>query len=211
MTTTSTVTSPTTEIETTEGPTAESITIGIGTLTNTMETVYGIWNTTAGGDSTPSTVGMGVGNYYPGEIPNNAFDNQTNTKYTNFGTCVLASAGSLACGQATGLYLTPQGGPSLLLNLQFCTGNDLSNRDPFTITVEGSNQSASFLTLGSSWMLIYNGSTGLQPITNRYTCGAIQSVLNNSILYSSYRILVTSKRGVEVATQYSEVKLMGYQ
>jgi hypothetical protein len=180
-------------------------------LTTTTETVYGIWNTTSGGDSTPSTVGTGVGNYYTGEIPNNAFDNQTNTKYTSFGTCTLGGASSLVCGQATGLYLTPQRGPSLLLNLQFCTGNDLPPRDPLTITVEGSNQSSLLLTLGSSWTPIYNDSTGLQSILSRETCGTIQSVANNSIWYSSYRILVTSKRGVEIATQYSEVKLMGYQ
>ena len=80
-------------------------------------------------------------------------------------------------------------GSSLLLDLQFCTGNDLQNRDPFTITIEGSNQAPSLLTLGSSWTLIYNGSTGLQPFTNRYTCGAILSVPNNSVWYSSYRIL----------------------
>jgi hypothetical protein len=80
-------------------------------LTTTTEIVYDVWNTTIGGDSTPSTVGTGVGNYYTGEIPNNAFDNQTNTKYTNFGICSLAGPDSLLCGLSTGLYLTPQGGP----------------------------------------------------------------------------------------------------
>jgi hypothetical protein len=176
-----------------------------------METVYGIWNTTIGGDSTPSTVGTSVGNYYIGEIPNNAFDNQTNTKYTNFSICTLASPGSLICELSTGLYLTPQGGPSLLQTLQFCTGNDLPTRDSLTMTIDGSNQSASLITFGSSWTPIYNGSTGLDLIFNRETCGVNQSVSNNSIWYSSYRILVTSKRGVDIATQYSEVKLMGYQ
>jgi hypothetical protein len=170
-----------------------------------------VWNTTIGDDSTPSTVGTGVGNYYMGEIPNNAFDNQTNTKYTNFGICSLVGPNSLDCGVSTGLYLTPQRGSSLLLNLQFCTGNDLPPRDPLTITVEGSNESESLLTLGSSWTPIYNDSTGLQLNLSRETCGTMQSVANNSIWYSSYRILVTSKRGVEIATQYSEVKLMGYQ
>lgn len=77
-------------------------------MTTTNETVYGVWNTTVGSDSTPSTVGAGVGEYYPGEIPNCAFDNTTNTKYTSFGTCALAGTNSLACGENTGLYLTPQ-------------------------------------------------------------------------------------------------------
>jgi hypothetical protein len=179
-------------------------------LTTTTEIVYGVWNTTTGGDSTLSTVGSGVGNYYTGETASNAFDNQTTTKYTSFGICALAGPTSLVCGLYTGLYLIPQQGPSLLLSFQFCTGNDLPNRDPLTITVEGSNQSSSLLTLGSSWTLIYNGLTGLQSISSRSTCGTIQSVSNNSIRYSSYRILVTTKRGSEIATQYSELKLMGY-
>lgn len=178
-------------------------------LTTTTEIVYDVWNTTAGGDSTPSTVGTGVGNYYTGQMACNAFDNQTTTKYTSFGTCIFGVVSSLECGEATGLYLTPQQGPSLLLSFQFCTGNDYPDHDPLTITVEGSSQSSSFLTLGSSWTLIYNGSTGLQLISSRNVYDTIQSVSNNSIRYSSYRILVTSKRGNEFATQYSEVKLMG--
>ena len=179
-------------------------------LTTTNETVYGVWSTIAGSDSSPSTVGTNVGNYYPGEIPSYVFDNNTNTKYTSFGTCIFTVTSSLACGENTGFYVTPQRGPSLLLVLQFCTGNDLPDRDPLTITIEGSNQLSSSLSLGSSWTLIYNGVTGLQPISSRFTCGANQSISSNSIWYLAYRILVTSKRGVDPATQYSEVKLMGY-
>ena len=176
-------------------------------------TVYGIWNTTVGGDSIAATSGTtSVGNYYPGETPNNVFDNNTSTKYTNFGACIYAvsSTYSLQCGENTGFYFTSVEGPSLLLSVQFCTGNDNPERDPFTITIEGSNQSPSLLTLGSSWTLIYNGSTGLQSVLSRLSCGAVQPVLNNTVWYSSYRFLVTSKRDVNSGAQYSEVKLNVY-
>ena len=186
--------------------------IGLSLLTTTNEIVYGIWNTTAGSDSISATSGTNsIGNYYPGEIPDNVFDNRTDTKYTNFGTCIFSSGvQSLACGINTGFYFTSQQGSSLLLSVQFCTANDIPNRDPFTITIEGSNQSPSLLTLRSSWTLFYNGSTGLQVVSARKTCGATQSILNNSNWYLSYRILVTSKRSSESGTQYSEVNLIGY-
>lgn len=181
-------------------------------LTTTNETVYGVWNTTAGGDSIPSTSGISsVGSYYPSQGPDNVFDNRTNTKYTSFGTCTfLSGMQSLQCGENTGFYFTPQQGPSLLVSVQFCTGNDLPDRDPLTITIEGSNQSPSLLTLGLSWTLFYNGSTGLQLTSARQTCGVTQSISGNSNWYSSYRILATSKRDNQTCTQYSEVILIGF-
>lgn len=184
---------------------------GITWLTTTNETAYPVWNTSVGRDSTPATVGTNVGNFYPGEIASYAFDNTTGTKYTNFGVCALSATLSSSCGLNTGIYVTPQRGPSSLFILQFCTANDLPDRDPFTITIEGSNQPSSSLTLGSSWALLYNGTTGLQTHTTRFECGPVLPVSNNSNWYSSYRVLVTSIRGNEVATQYSELRLMGYQ
>ena len=180
-------------------------------MTTTNETAYPIWNTIAGGDSTPATVGTNVGNFYPGEIANYVFDNRTNTKYTSFGSCYFRGPMSSVCGVNTGLYVTPQRGRSLLMNIQFCTGNDLPDRDPFTVTIEGSNQPSSSLTVGSSWTLIYNGSTGLQTILTRFQCGPVVSVSNNRNRYSSYRLLVTSIRASETSTQYSELRLIGYQ
>ena len=182
-------------------------------ITTTNENIYGIWNTSAGGDSTPSTSGTtDMGNFFPGETPENVFDNTTSTKYTNFGGCVfsISSTYSIYCGEHTGFYFTAKQGSSLLLFVQFCTGNDIPERDPFTITIEGSNASPSSLTLGSSWTLIYNGTTDLQSILSRFTCGTTQPIINNSIWYTSYRILVTSKRGNQAGTQYSEVILVGY-
>lgn len=152
-----------------------------------------------------------MGTYSPTEIPNYVFDNNTATKYLNFGSCNSSQPISLACGINSGLYVTPQRGSSSLVNIQFCTANDVASRDPLTVTIEGSNQPSSSLTLGSSWTPIYNGSTGLQPIMTRNACGSTLFVSNNSNWYASYRVLVTSIRSPDVATQYSELRMMGYQ
>ena len=178
-------------------------------MTSTNETVYGIWNTAAGSDSWPSFLGNSTGCYFPNEEPKRAFDQLNGTKYTNFGVC-NSTVSRPQCGLNTGLYLTLQRGRSLLLNVRFCTGNNVLARDPFTVTIEGSNQPSTALTNGSSWSLIYSGSTGLQNVTGRTQCGANQTLQYNYLWYNSYRILVTSKRGNDHATQYSEVELFGY-
>ena len=179
-------------------------------MTGTNETIYSIWNTTAGGNSLPSVVGNNAGNYYIGQGPDKAFDQIMNTKYTNFGVCSLAGPNLIQCGLNTGLYLTLQRGLTLLVSIRFCTGGDLPPRDPFTITIEGSNEPSNVLPLGTSWSLIYSGSSNLQNVTGRNQCSQNQTYLNNYLRYSSYRILVTSKRGSEIATQYSEMELYGY-
>jgi hypothetical protein len=63
--------------------------------------------------------------------------------------------------------------------------------------------------LGSSWTLIYNGSSGLDTDPGRYNDGKVQYIPNNAIWYTSYRILTTSKRGNDTAVQYGEVSLFG--
>jgi hypothetical protein len=78
------------------------------------------------------------------------------------------------------------------------------------ITIEGSNQSSSALLFGSSWTLIYNGSSGLDSDPGRYTFGLTQFISNNVISYESYRLLITSKRSLSNAVQYSEVQFLGY-
>jgi hypothetical protein len=178
-------------------------------LTGTNETVYGLWNTIAGGSNTLSTSGSSIGNYYPMQMAGNAFDQINTTKYCSFGNCSISSS-SLTCGTDTGLYLTLQRGASLLLAVQFRAANDNFERDPFTITIEGSNQPSSALSLGSSWTLIYNGVTGLDPDPGRYINGTVQDISNNVVWYTSYRLLATSKRNISDAVQYGEVMLFGY-
>lgn len=172
------------------------------------ETVYGVWNTTAGDDITSSVAGVDVGNYYFGEIPHNVCDNNILSKYTNFGPCT-SSTNTTICGLNTGFYRTLQRGPSLIIGLQVCTANSKPLRDPITITFEGSNESPSALNLGSSWILIYRGVSGLTTDPGRYSCGIPQYFHENSIRYKSYRFLVTSKRGHESSVQYSDVVFFG--
>ncbi|CAF1091796.1 unnamed protein product [Adineta steineri] len=71
------------------------------------------------------------------------------------------------------------------------------------------NRLASAFFAGSSWTLIYSGSTGLETDPGRYTCAMVQ-LIDNSIQYRSYRFLVTGKRSTSYSVQYSEVILFGY-
>ena len=105
--------------------------------------------------------------------------------------------------------MTPQRGSSLVVSLQFCTSFQLSPRDPITVTLEGSNQPSSLLTQGTSWTLIYNGSSGLAVDPGRQVYASPQN-FSNSVSYLSYRLLITSKRGVETAAEYAEVVLLGH-
>ena len=176
------------------------------------DTLVGLWQTTAGGNGTLATAGNGPGNYYPGESPSNAFDGNTGTKYTNFGSCTFNNYSSSApiCGLQTGFTVTLQRGATVMKALQFSTGNDLPTRDPLTMTFEGSNQNGSTLLLGSSWTLIYNGTTGLDIDPGWGSSGVTQTFFSNTIAYSSYRILITLKRGIDIATQYSELQLFAF-
>ncbi|CAF3929444.1 unnamed protein product [Rotaria sordida] len=177
-------------------------------LLGTNEIIYGIHNTTVGGDSTPSTVGQSRGNYLPNGEPKKACDNDTSTTYLNFGNCDEYEKMAY-CGLKTGLYMTPERGTSIIVGLQFCTGNDFPDRDPIRITLEGTNEPANQLTLGSSWTLIYDGSSGLDYDPGRTTCGE-KELFSNSVEYTSYRVLVTEKRGADNSVQYSELRLFGF-
>ncbi|CAF1034057.1 unnamed protein product [Adineta steineri] len=170
--------------------------------------VYGIHGTKINQDSQASQPGLLSGHYPTDHSPANACDGATSTKYLNFGRCP-EYIDDITCGLDTGFYLELKRGASLVTGLQICTANDFPERDPLTVSMEGSNQSGASLNLGSSWTLIYNGPSGLQTNPGRLTCGIMQ-LMNNSIQYKSYRFLVSSKRGYGNSVQYSEVKLFGY-
>lgn len=112
------------------------------------------------------------------------------------------------CGVNTGFYLTLLQGSTFFRGLMVCTANVNSQRDPITITVEGSNSASAALTLGSSWTLLYNGPSGLAVDPGRSTCGPIQYFTSNMGSYASYRFLVTAKRGADSSTSYSEIKFV---
>jgi hypothetical protein len=152
-----------------------------------------------------------MSDYVLGQGPAQAFDQSTSTKYVNFGVCNSTYGSNLiTCGQNTGLYLTSQQGSLLLVAFRFWTADSYPLRDPMNITIEGSNQSQSALVLGSSWTLIYSGSSGLDIDPGRRSFGQMQWLSNNTVRYSSYRLLILSKRGTGNFVQYSEFELFGY-
>ena len=179
-------------------------------LTLRNETVYGVWNTIAGMNSTISSSGSGIGDYYPGEDPDNILDQNTSSKYTNFGRCNASYISTPAdCGLNTGFYLKLSQGAMILSAMRFCTANSFPSRDPMTMTVEGSNQTTtSLLTLGSIWNLIYNGSTGLDSDPGRYSYGHTM-IFSNTKAFISYRILILTARNLSSAIQYAEVDFIG--
>lgn len=164
--------------------------------------------TVAGGNSTPTTVGLSSLNYPTNEAPYKGCDNNLLTKNLNFGNCYDTSALSLDCGLRTGFYVTATNSGSLATGLRLCTANDAPTRDPLNVTLEGSNENGTNLILGASWTLIYSGVSGLAVDPGRSTCGGKVFFLNNNT-FTSYRLLITVKRGADNSIQLSEFQLIG--
>jgi hypothetical protein len=138
------------------------------------------------------------------------FDGNLTSVYTNYENCNTGSSTiSITCGKNTGLYLTLNSEPFILVAFSIGTVPTYSTRDPLTITIESSNLTGSALTLGSSWTLIYNGSSGLTLDPGRATMGPLQILPKFSIQFTSYRLLVTSKKDNDTCTSYSEAALFG--
>ena len=113
----------------------------------------------------------------------------------------------------SGFYVSPVSSTaSIAISLLFATANDVPDRDPITVTLEGTNvTSTAALNLGSSWTLLYNGSTGIDATNapNRSMYVAQQNFSNTRAL-RSYRVLVTSQRGNTSSVQYAEAQIIGY-
>lgn len=169
----------------------------------------GLWNTTAGGNGSLSRPGEGPGTYKHDRPPIDGMDYNILTRYKSYGSCGNNSNAS-ECGINTGLHWIFGSCASLIVGLQFSTGERDQNRDPLTITIEGSNQNSSNLLLGSSWTMIYNGSTGLENVTDRTKYGTVVWMLDNVLWFTSYRLLVTSKRGPSDSVDYADVHFFGY-
>jgi hypothetical protein len=175
------------------------------------EPIYSVWNTTAGADSTPSVSGVVPGTYWASQPPHNALDNNQTSDYTSHGSChALNATQLLMCGINTGFYLTLASGPFTLMGFYMSQSYISTTRDPMTITIEGSNLSGVNLTLGSSWSLIYNGSSGLGVSIGPGAIGTARVLRNTSQSFSSYRLLVTSRRSSSRAVAYSEFTMIGY-
>jgi hypothetical protein len=168
--------------------------------------VESLWDTFAGGISTIATENStGVGTYYTGQSADNLFDGSTTTAYSSRGNSGTTSA---IAGLNTGFYVTIAQCQSTLVTFRFATtSNQLAARDPIAVTVEGT--SCSDLSTCTNWTLLYNGTTGLDNVTNRSTYGPFQSIPSPQS-FASYRFLVTAKRNISNFVSYSEVQLYGY-
>ena len=172
--------------------------------------MYGIWNTEAGKNSSAAFEGLYPGNYAFNQTPVKCFDQNITTKYLSYGSCWDISSPAANCGLKTGFYITPIRGLSILRTVRFVTSEDYPQRDPLLITIECSNQTATTsLNFGSNWILIYNGSSGLDTDPGRNSYGVKKNISKN-VWCRSYRLLVASKRANSNSVQYSEVEFIGH-
>lgn len=168
-----------------------------------------ICDATAGNLSYPAALGNGTCNYPIDHDPSACVD-FADTTYLNYGNVGYNTSGmTSSAGVGTGVITTPQAGASIVQSVQFQAGNDSANRDPLDITLEGSNATGTNLFFGQYWTLLYSGPTGLAPFIGiRLAWGDLQN-FSNTQPFTSYRIIVTSQRGIDYCTEYAEVHLYG--
>ena len=172
------------------------------------DSVRGLWNTVALGNSEYSVGGNTSGTYPVNQAPTNLFDYSLTSRYTSLGDG--DGSNSPAAGLKTGFYATVGWCPSILKGFIISTCSNAQGRDPLQITIEGSMLTTD-LNNGSIWTSLHDGSSGLLNTTNRSADGEYVDI-SNSDMYQSYRFLVTSKRGINApAVCYSEVKLYGHR
>jgi hypothetical protein len=189
--------------------TTTTVTIIVTAITRAGDSIMGLYTTSAG-QSTGASNGIYSG---PAETPDKAIDGLLSTKYLNFGFQGTTGAVLNQPGFGTGFYVTPSiSNASVAIGLLFATANDYPTRDPITITLEGTNATTTAaLNLGSSWTLIYSGPTGIDPITVPARSTYVpQQNFSNTIVFSSYRLHVTSQRNISDAVQYCESQILGY-
>jgi hypothetical protein len=134
-----------------------------------------------------------------------AIDGNLDTKYFNTGQ---DADGFNPRGDNTGFVVTPRV-TGVVTAVQFATANDRPDRDPLSITIEGSNIPNASNAQGNGFTLVYEGPTGLANDPGRKHWGPVIH-FQNAAAYKTYRILVTETRGDSTdAVQYSAVRLGG--
>jgi hypothetical protein len=168
------------------------------------EAIIPLKNTQPGQANVLAVPGDFGGNDGTSEQVQSALDGDLTTKYFNKGG---ADGGNN--GLNTGFVVQCDHGAAVVTGIQFATANDLPERDPIRISIEGSN-SPDALTAGcSDFKSIYQGTSGLEKTTDRGTWGGTIS-FPNTTAYKYYRVLVMDVRDSSIgATQYSEVRLFG--
>ena len=181
---------------------AGNATAGLIQVSDSGDTIVGLYNTVAGGNG--SVLGVNdseiskVGFYNQGQGPENLLDGIPATKFCTPGSDDYS-------GNNTGFYITLSAA-SKVTAIQFATANDEPARDPKTITIEGSNATGSDLLLGSSWTSLYSDVSGLADTWDRLVWGNTVT-FSNAGEYTSYRVLVSETRNIGPLMQISEVAL----
>ena len=124
----------------------------------------------------------------------NAIDNNSNTKYLNWGSGSAAPPNS-------GFVVTPASGATIVTKLTFVSANDESSRDPITYKLEGSRDG------GGSYTTIVN-SANTNVSTSRFTSSE-SAEFSNQEWYSSYRLTFPQLRSAGAMMQIGEVELLG--
>jgi len=116
----------------------------------------------------------------------NSIDNTPFAKYLNF------------FGENSGFEVTPSSGATILTGLTLTSANDVPERDPTTYVLEGSKNGATYVTIA----------TGLVPIfEDRFQTKSIS--FSNTEWYTSYRLTFPTLLGGETLFQIGEVELIG--
>src|SRR5262245_34320067 len=134
----------------------------------------------------------------------NAIDN-TQAKYLNFDLDNDAPAGPKPAGFA----VSPSIGRSLITVLTYQSSNDAADRDPHTVTLEGSNDAAldGFNGATNTWELIV-GITNIPTFTARFQTQTF--LFDNVKPYRHYRWTVHRTQGPSTCCmQVAEVQILG--
>jgi len=175
-----------------------------GDVTAPTDPITGVAATPGSATSTAATVGTtaGANNFPAAEPPSAAINNVLTAadKYLNF---QQSNAGFITT-------ITSNGPQASLTGFRFFTGNDAPERDPATITIEGTNSPNATTTLNSTWTTIYSGVSGLATDPGRSMSGPLVTFIP-SAAFSSFRVLVTAVRTPTSANsfQFGEVDLIG--
>jgi concanavalin A-like lectin/glucanase superfamily protein len=137
---------------------------------------------------------------WPGaETPDLAIDDDTATKYLHF----------KGFSQSTGIQVTPAVGATIVTGLTFTTANDAVERDPVAFELLGSNDG-----IDGSYTLIASGDIvdfAQDEAWPRFTKNETPIVFNNTVAYTTYKILITAVRDAASANsmQIAEIELAG--
>ncbi|HTJ79365.1 MAG TPA: glycoside hydrolase family 95 protein [Rariglobus sp.] len=154
--------------------------------------VSAVKNTVKGGPNAPVDAGDSSDQEQVGKI----LDGDTHSKHYNK-------------AENTGFVVSPGLGASIVTGIRFATGNDSPERDPLTITIEGSNTPGATKPGATGFSILYEGPSGLENQSGRTQWGQPISFKNTTV-YKSYRVLIEKTRGGQgTGAQYSEVELLG--